>query len=187
MRSKPPYINACMTISATLSWPLQPSTSASSWIGRNGTKPAPSRSWSGSLTSKCRPPERGVCAGTCAFARYPVHKRLADFDFDFQPSLDRAVMSEPSTLRFGEENATCPWSDLRAWARHSSQRHQHRSNRRRLPKYFVSAATVVANLQSAQSRARRPIICAPTLGRQCWCWRWAIYVIDMLAWAALVP
>jgi len=37
------------------------------------------------------------------FARYPVHKTLAGFDFDFQPHLDRAVVAELSTLRFVEE------------------------------------------------------------------------------------
>lgn len=37
------------------------------------------------------------------FARYPVHKTLAQFDFDFQPGVDRAVVAELSTLRFVEE------------------------------------------------------------------------------------
>lgn len=37
------------------------------------------------------------------FARYPVLKRLSDFDFDFQPHLDRKVVAELSTLRFVEE------------------------------------------------------------------------------------
>jgi DNA replication protein DnaC len=37
------------------------------------------------------------------FARYPVHKTLAGFDFDFQPNLDRAAVAELSTLRFVEE------------------------------------------------------------------------------------
>jgi DNA replication protein DnaC len=41
--------------------------------------------------------------GRLRFARYPVHKTLADFDFDFQPSLDRKVVAELSTLRFIEE------------------------------------------------------------------------------------
>jgi DNA replication protein DnaC len=36
------------------------------------------------------------------FARYPVHKTLEDFDFDFQPSLDRKLVAELSTLRFVE-------------------------------------------------------------------------------------
>jgi len=41
--------------------------------------------------------------GRLRYARYPVHKTLAEFDFDFQPSLDRKVVAELSTLRFVEE------------------------------------------------------------------------------------
>ena len=36
--------------------------------------------------------------GRLRFAHYPVHKSLAEFDFDFQPSLDRKVVAELSTL-----------------------------------------------------------------------------------------
>lgn len=42
--------------------------------------------------------------GRLRFARYPVIKTLADFDFDFQPALDRKVIAELSTLRFVEEH-----------------------------------------------------------------------------------
>jgi DNA replication protein DnaC len=56
--------------------------------------------------------------GRLRLARYPIHKTLADFDFDFQPSLDRAVMAELSTEA------------------------GYRT-------YFISAADLVANLQSA--------------------------------------
>jgi len=41
--------------------------------------------------------------GRVRFAHYPVHKTLADFDFDFQPSLDRQQVAELSTLRFVAE------------------------------------------------------------------------------------
>ena len=41
--------------------------------------------------------------GRLRFARYPVHKTLAAFDFDFQPGVDRGVVAELSTLRFVEE------------------------------------------------------------------------------------
>jgi len=41
--------------------------------------------------------------GRLRFAHYPVHKTLADFDFDFQPSLDRKLVGELSTLRWVEE------------------------------------------------------------------------------------
>jgi DNA replication protein DnaC len=42
--------------------------------------------------------------GRLRFARYPVHKRLEEFDFDFQPSIDRKQIGELSTLRFIEEH-----------------------------------------------------------------------------------
>ena len=42
-------------------------------------------------------------AGRLRFAHYPLEKRLADFELDFQPSIDRAVIAELSTLRFVEE------------------------------------------------------------------------------------
>ena len=41
--------------------------------------------------------------GRLRFAHYPVHKTLAEFDFDFQPSLDRKLVGELSTLRWVEE------------------------------------------------------------------------------------
>src|SRR5215469_6216466 len=41
--------------------------------------------------------------GRLRYARYPVHKTLAEFDFDFQHSLDRKQVAELSTLRFVEE------------------------------------------------------------------------------------
>ncbi len=41
--------------------------------------------------------------GRLRFAHYPVHKQLADFDFDFQPHLDRKLVAELSTLRFVEQ------------------------------------------------------------------------------------
>jgi DNA replication protein DnaC len=41
--------------------------------------------------------------GRLRFAHYPLTKRLADFELDFQPSIDRAVIAELSTLRFVEE------------------------------------------------------------------------------------
>jgi DNA replication protein DnaC len=42
-------------------------------------------------------------SGRLRFAHYPLDKRLSGFEFDFQPSIDRAVIAELSTLRFVEE------------------------------------------------------------------------------------
>ena len=37
------------------------------------------------------------------FAHYPLRKNLSDFEFDYQPSIDRKQVAELSTLRFVEE------------------------------------------------------------------------------------
>jgi DNA replication protein DnaC len=42
-------------------------------------------------------------ASRLRFAHYPLRKTLAEFDFSYQPSLDRKVIAELSTLRFLEE------------------------------------------------------------------------------------
>jgi DNA replication protein DnaC len=41
--------------------------------------------------------------GRLRFARYPVHKTLAEFELDFQPGIDREVVAELSMPRFVEE------------------------------------------------------------------------------------
>jgi DNA replication protein DnaC len=41
--------------------------------------------------------------GRLRFAHYPLRKTLGDFEFDYQPSVDRKVVGELSTLRFVEE------------------------------------------------------------------------------------
>jgi hypothetical protein len=42
-------------------------------------------------------------AGRLRFAHYPLRKTLADFEFDYQPSIDRKTLGELSALRFVEE------------------------------------------------------------------------------------
>ena len=41
--------------------------------------------------------------GRLRFAHYPLRKTLHDFEFDYQPSVDRKVIGELSALRFVEE------------------------------------------------------------------------------------
>jgi MoxR-like ATPase len=41
--------------------------------------------------------------GRLRFAHYPLRKTLSDFEFDYQPSVDRKVFGELSTLAFVEE------------------------------------------------------------------------------------
>lgn len=49
--------------------------------------------------------ERRRLAGRLRFAHFPLLKRLEDFDFDAQPSLDRSLVEDLATLRFVEEGA----------------------------------------------------------------------------------
>lgn len=44
-------------------------------------------------------------AGRMRFAHFPLLKRLEDFDFDAQPTLDRSLVDDLATLRFVEEGA----------------------------------------------------------------------------------
>ena|SRR5664280_2631034 len=43
-------------------------------------------------------------AARLRFARFPFRRTLADFDFQFQPTLDRKLVDDLATLRFIEEN-----------------------------------------------------------------------------------
>jgi len=43
-------------------------------------------------------------AARLRFARFPYHRTLEDFDFEFQPSLDRKLVADMATLRFIAEN-----------------------------------------------------------------------------------
>lgn len=84
------------------------------------------------------------------FARYPVHKTLADFNLDFQPSIDRKVLAELSTLRFVEERRNVILlgppgvgkSHLAIALGVAATEAGYRT-------YFTSAADLVANLQAA--------------------------------------
>ncbi len=42
-------------------------------------------------------------AARMRFARFPLHRRIEDFDFDFQPSIDRKLLTDLTTLRFIDE------------------------------------------------------------------------------------
>jgi DNA replication protein DnaC len=42
-------------------------------------------------------------AARMRYARFPFHRRITDFDFDFQPSIDRALIDDLATLRFIDE------------------------------------------------------------------------------------
>ena len=52
------------------------------------------------------------------FSKLPAHKTLEQFDFDAQPTLDRRLIEDLATLRFGEEKSTCLLISPRELARH---------------------------------------------------------------------
>lgn len=43
-------------------------------------------------------------AARLRYARFPFHKRIEDFDFEFQPTIDRKLIEDLATLRFVGEN-----------------------------------------------------------------------------------
>jgi DNA replication protein DnaC len=43
-------------------------------------------------------------AARLRYARFPYRRRLEDFDFEFQPSVDRKLIEDLATLRFIDEN-----------------------------------------------------------------------------------
>ena len=88
--------------------------------------------------------------GRLRFAHYPVHKTLADFDFDFQPSLDRLLVAELSTLRFVEERHNVILLGPPGVGKtHLAIALGILATEAGYRTYFTSAADMVANLQSA--------------------------------------
>ena len=43
-------------------------------------------------------------AARLRYARFPYRRRIEDFDYEFQPSVDRKLVEDLATLRFIEEN-----------------------------------------------------------------------------------
>src|SRR5215204_1904597 len=43
-------------------------------------------------------------AARLRYARFPYRRRLEDFDFEFQPSVERKLVEDLATLRFIDEN-----------------------------------------------------------------------------------
>ena len=89
-------------------------------------------------------------AARLRFAHYPLAKRLDAFEFDFQPSIDRSVIAELSTLRFVDERRNVLLlgppgvgkSHLAIALGISATEAGYRT-------YFTTAADLVAALQSA--------------------------------------
>lgn len=88
--------------------------------------------------------------GRLRFARYPVHKTLAEFALDFQPSIDRKVIAELSTLRFVEERRNVILLGPPGVGKsHLAIAFGIAATEAGYRTYFTSAADLVANLQAA--------------------------------------
>lgn len=94
---------ASVSTSPISAWRRCPSAWPPNSSGRARRRRRRSRSSSGCWPPRWRPQPRAGCRAACGFAHYPLDKRLAQFEFDFQPSIDRSVIAELSTLRFVEE------------------------------------------------------------------------------------
>lgn len=107
--------------------------------------------------------------GRLRFARYPIHKTLAEFDLDFQPSLDRKVLAELSTLRFVEERRNVillgpPGVGKATWRSPSASPPPKPATERTSPLPPISWPTCSLRI----SRAAPVTRCALTPGRRFW-------------------
>jgi IstB-like ATP binding protein len=104
----------------------------------------------GYSTRKRSTPVNRRLAARLRYARFPFRKTIEDFDFEFQPSIDRKLVEDLATLRFIEENRpilflgqTRMWQDASrrrarhprrrgrlAWLLHHRRRHDHQPRRR---------------------------------------------------------
>ena len=97
-------MSSSKTIWATWVWPDPPNAS------RSWPKKPSSRGWSHIeflarvIGEQATSTVNRKLAARLRFARFPFRRNLADFDFEFQPSVDRKLIDDLATLRFIEEN-----------------------------------------------------------------------------------
>jgi len=88
--------------------------------------------------------------GRLRFARYPLIRTLAEFDFDFQPSIDRKLVAELSTLRFvSERRNVLLLGPPGVGKTHLAIALGVAATEAGYQTYFTSAAEMVHNLQAA--------------------------------------
>jgi DNA replication protein DnaC len=89
-------------------------------------------------------------AGRLRFAHHPLDKRLNQFEFDCQPSIDRAVIAELATLRFVEDVATrCSLGPPGVGKSHLAIALGIAATEAGYRTYFTTAADLVAALTTA--------------------------------------
>jgi DNA replication protein DnaC len=107
-------------------------------------------------------------ASRLRFAAFPAPWRLEDFDFDAQPSLDRALITELATLRFITEKANClPIGPPGVGKTHLALALGHLAIDAGYRVSFVTAAELVARCHRAAIEGRWAPPCGRWPGRDC--------------------
>jgi DNA replication protein DnaC len=102
------------------------------------------------LAAEAEATRRRKLAGRLRFAHYPLRKSLVDFEFDYQPSIDRAVVAELSTLRFVEDHRNVLLLGPPGVGKtHMAIALGIAATEAGYRTYFTTAADLVAGLQSA--------------------------------------
>lgn len=88
--------------------------------------------------------------GRLRFSHLPVDKRLADFDFDFQPSIDRKMVEELAGLAFLEAGTHCLFMGPPGTGKtHLAIALGYEAVEAGYRVYYTTAADMVANLHAA--------------------------------------
>ena len=93
-----------------------------------------SSTWPGSSAEQTSATINRRLAARLRFARFPFRRTLDDFDFEFQPTVDRKLVDDLASLRFIEENRPDPvLGPARLRQDPSGRRPGHPGRRGRLP------------------------------------------------------
>jgi IstB-like ATP binding protein len=106
-------------------------------------------------------------AGRLRFAHYPLRKTLADFEFDYQPSIDRKTLGELSALALcrGTPQRPAAWTTRgrqdapgdRAWNRRHRGRLPHLLHHRRRPGHRAAGRAPGGQRHRQDADLHRPV------------------------------
>jgi len=108
-------------------------------------------------------------AGRLRFAHYPLRKTLADFEFDYQPSIDQKLLGELSALRFVEERRNVLLLGPPGVGKtHLAIALGIAATEAGYRTYFTTASDLVTALQAAHLEGMPAPRCGPSPAHQCW-------------------